>query len=161
MNLFDFHEHDNFEQFHSELKPFFEFLRYSGEKELLKEKIGANKEQYEELSSQAKVLLSRLTNIKEIPGVEAEKFEKGEFSVCKAFEDMKEEGKIEGKVELLIEKICKKLQKNKSAEIIADELEEELPVVENIIKVQQQLGSYDVEQIYKAMIREDSKQERS
>ena len=97
------------------------------------------------------MLLSRLTNIKEIPGVEAEKFEKGEFSVCKAFEDMKEEGKIEGKVELLIEKICKKLQKNKSAEIIADELEEELPVVENIIKVQQQLESYDVEQIYRAM----------
>ena len=72
----------------------------------------------------------------------------------------KEEGKIEGKAERLIEQICKKLQKNKSAEVIADELEEELPVVENIIKVQQQLESYDVEQIYKAMIREDNKQER-
>lgn len=103
MNLFDFHEHDNFEQFHSELKPFFEFLRYSGEKELLKEKMEANREQYEELSGQAKILLTRLTNIKEIPGVEPEKFEKGEFSVCKAFEDMKEEGRTEGKIEGKIE----------------------------------------------------------
>ena len=147
LNLFDFHEYDNFEQFHSELKPFFEFLRYSGEKNLLKEKMEAKKEQYEELSSQAKVLLTRLTNIKEIPDVEAEKFEKGEFSVYKAFEDMKEEGKAER----LIEQICKKLQKNKSTEVIADELEEELPVVENIIKIQRQLGSYDVEQIYREM----------
>ena len=45
----------------------------------------------------------------------------------------------------------KKLQKNKSTEVIADELEEELPVVENIIKIQRQLGSYDVEQIYREM----------
>lgn len=99
LNLFDFHEHDNFEQFHSELKPFFEFLRYSGEKELLKEKMEANREQYEELSSQAKILLTKLTNIKKIPGVEAGRFERGEFSMCKAFEDMKEEGKIEGRLE--------------------------------------------------------------
>lgn len=67
--------------------------------------------------------------------------------MCKAFEDMKEEGKIVA----LIEMICKKLQKNKSAETIADEVEKELPVVENIIRVQRQLGSYDVEQIYRAM----------
>ena len=29
LNLFYFHEHDNFEQFHTELRSFFEFLRYS------------------------------------------------------------------------------------------------------------------------------------
>lgn len=147
LNLFDFHEHDNFEQFHTELQSFFEFLRYSGEKELLREKFNLHKEEYERLSGQAKVLLAELTNIREIPGVEEKAFERGEFSMCKAFEDMKEEGKIVA----LIEMICKKLQKNKSAETIADEVEKELPVVENIIRVQRQLGSYDVEQIYRAM----------
>lgn len=155
LNLFDFHEHDNFEQFHTELRSFFEFLRYSGEKELLREKLSLHKEEYERLSGQAKVLLAELTNIREIPGIGEESFARGEFSMCKAFEDMKEEGKIEGKIEgraeELIEIICKKLQKNKSVETIADEVEKELPVVENIIRVQRQLGSYDVEQIYRAI----------
>ena len=155
LNLFDFHEYDSFEQFRTELRPFFEFLRYSSEKEVLKEKLDLHKEEYEKLSGQAKVLLTKLTNIREIPGVEEEAFERGEFSMCKAFEDMREEGKLEGKIEgraeELIEMICKKLQKNKPAAMIAEELEKELSVVENIIKIQRQLGSYDVEQIYKAM----------
>lgn len=155
LNLFDFHEHDSFEQFHTELRSFFEFLRYSGEKERLKEKLELHEKEYEKLSGQAKVLLTKLTNIREIPGVGEEAFERGEFSMCKAFEDMREEGKLEGKIEgraeELIEMICKKLQKNKPAAMIAEELEKELSVVENIIKIQRQLGSYDVEQIYKAM----------
>lgn len=155
LNLFDFHEHDDFGQFHTELKPFFEFLRYSDEKELLKEKLNLHKEEYEKLSGQAKVLLAKLTNIRNIPGVGKKAFEKGEFSMCNAFEDMKEEGKIEGKIEgraeELIEMICKKLLKNKSAAVIAAELEKELPIVENIIRIQRQLGSYDAGQIYGAM----------
>ena len=44
---------------------------------------------------------------------------------------------------------CKKLQKNKPAAVIADELEEELVEIERVIAAQQQVGSYDAEQIYK------------
>lgn len=58
-----------------------------------------NGERYEKLSSQAKILLLKLTNIKKIPGVGEKELEEGEFSLCKAFEDMKEEGRIEGKTE--------------------------------------------------------------
>ena len=47
--------------------------------------------------------------------------------------------------------VCKKLQKNKSAEIIAEEVEEELSDVERIIAAQKQVGSYDVEEICKAL----------
>lgn len=36
LNVFDYHEYDDFSQFHSELQSFFEFLRYSGDKEKLK-----------------------------------------------------------------------------------------------------------------------------
>ena len=99
LNLFDYHEYEEFGQFHSELQSVFEFLRYSGEKEQMKKRLEEHKEQYEGLSNQAKVLLTKLTNIKKIPGVSGEAFEKGEFSMCKAFVDMKEEGKIEGKIE--------------------------------------------------------------
>ncbi len=62
----------------------------------MKEKLSEHKEQYDRLSCQAKVLLTKLTNIKEISGVKPEEFAKGEFSMCKAFEDMKEEGRLEG-----------------------------------------------------------------
>ena len=62
----------------------------------MKSRLEQHREQYENLSSQAKLLLTQLTNIKEIPGVGEEEFKKGDFSMCKAFEDMREEGFIEG-----------------------------------------------------------------
>lgn len=75
--------------------------------------------------------------------------------MCKAFMDMKlegiQEGKLEGMQVYLIQVVCKKLQKNKPAAVIAEELEEELPTVENIIRIQCQLGNYDTGQIYKAL----------
>ncbi len=103
LNLFDYHEYEEFGQFHSELQFVFEFLRYSGERDLMEKKLQEHREQYEELSSQAKVLLARLTNMKKIPGIAEKEFERGEFSMCKAFEDMREEGKMEGKAEGKIE----------------------------------------------------------
>ena len=96
LNLFDYHDYDDFDRFRSELQPVFEFLRYAGDKESMKTRMEQHKEKYESLSGQAKVLLTELTNIKEIPGVGEEEFKKGDFSMCKAFEDMREEGFIEG-----------------------------------------------------------------
>ena len=43
------------------------------------------------------------------------------------------DAKAEGRIELLEELVKKKLQKNKSPEIIAEELEEDISVIENII----------------------------
>ena len=76
---------------------------YNGEQVVKKEKMEEHRDRYEDLSREAKILLSKLTNIKKIPGVEKEEFERGEFDMCKAFEDMKEEGKIEGRAEGKIE----------------------------------------------------------
>ena len=103
LNLFDYHDYEEFGQFHSELQSVFEFLRFSGDKEQMKKKMEEHRDRYEDLSREAKILLSKLTNIKKIPGVEKEEFERGEFDMCKAFEDMKEEGKIEGRAEGKIE----------------------------------------------------------
>ena len=47
----------------------------------------------------------------------------------------------------MVNTVCIKLRKNKPAEVIADELEEEVSKIEEIIAVQKQVGSYDVEQI--------------
>lgn len=99
LNLFDYHDYEEFGQFHSELQSVFEFLRFSGDKEQMKKKMEEHRDRYEDLSREAKILLSKLTNIKKIPGVGEKEFERGEFDMCKAFEDMKEEGREEGKIE--------------------------------------------------------------
>ena len=103
LNLFDYHEYESFEQFHSELQPVFEFLRYANDRELLEEKMKKHNELYGKLSNQAKVLLTQITKIKEIPNVKEEQFKKGEFTMCKAFEDMEKKGKIEGRAEEIVE----------------------------------------------------------
>lgn len=75
--MFDYHDHDDFGQFHSELQSVFEFLRYSKDKEKLKEKLKENREKYVKLSDEAKALLVHLTNIKEIPDVGKEELPEG------------------------------------------------------------------------------------
>lgn len=121
LNIFDYHAYDDFEQFHSELRSIFEFLRYAGDRKTLGERLEKNRDKYSKLSGEAKSLLVHLTNIKSIPGVGKEELEKGEFDMCKAFEDMREEGKIEGRAEEIVEsgyefelsenKILERLQK--------------------------------------------------
>ena len=97
-------------------------------------------------------------------GEEYEVMENGErrYDMCKAFMDMKlegveegiEQGIEQGKIMRLIEIICIKLRKNKTAAAIANELEEELLTINNIIRIQHEVGSYDVRQIYEAMQKE-------
>lgn len=77
LNVFDYHDHDDFGQFHSELQSVFEFLRYSKDKEKLKEELKENREKYVKLSDEAKALLVHLTNIKEIPDVGKEELPEG------------------------------------------------------------------------------------
>lgn len=51
----------------------------------------------------------------------------------------------------MVQTVCIKLRKNKRPEIIAEELEE-LSEIEKVIAAQKKEGSYDVEQICKAMM---------
>ena len=75
------------------------------------------------------------------------------YDMCKAFVDMRLEGKQEERQEHLVKTVCIKLRKNKSAEIIADELEEELSEIEKVIEAQRLVGNYDVKQICMAMVK--------
>ncbi|HIS07515.1 MAG TPA: hypothetical protein IAC99_07595 [Candidatus Choladocola avistercoris] len=54
----------------------------------------------------------------------------GEMDMCKALEDIYEDGKIEKLKEL----ISKKLQKGKSLETIAEELEESVETISRLAK---------------------------
>ena len=61
-------------------------------------------------------------------------------------------GRTEGKTEKLIELVCKKLSKGKSPQTIAEELEEDPNVIEEICRAAEPFApDYDVEAIYDAM----------
>lgn len=67
-------------------------------------------------------------------------------------------GRIEGEQIKLIALVCKKLQKGKSVEEIAEDLEEEIQVVENICNLANENGTFDVEKILELMQAKDDKQ---
>lgn len=162
LNLYDCHEHDTFEEYHTGLRQLFEILRYNKDREQMTRIIAENREAYSNLDSDTRELLEVVAKVK-IPkeyeiigeGIKNMTREDQKFDYCKAWVDQRllgvEEGKIEGKRELLVQLVCKKLQKAKAVEMIADELEEEIDVIEKIIAVQQKVGSYDAEQICNAM----------
>lgn len=162
LNLYDCHEHDTFDEYHTGLRQLFEILRYNKDREQMTRIIAENKEAYSNLDSDTRELLEVVAKVK-IPkkyeitgeGVKNMTKEDQKFDYCKAWVDQRlfgvEEGKIEWKREFLVQLVCKKLLKSKPVEMIADELEEEIAVIEKIIAAQQRVGSYDTEQICNAM----------
>lgn len=54
--------------------------------------------------------------------------------MCEALQGIFDDGKEEGRTELLREKVEKKLKKGKDVSVIADELEEEVETILNIIR---------------------------
>lgn len=60
------------------------------------------------------------------------------------------EGRIEGRKEHLTECVCKKLRKGKDIKLIAEELEEEIGVIESIYETVKNFApDYNVEEILK------------
>ena len=168
LNLYDCHEHDTFDEYHTGMRQLFEVVRYGRDKEKLQQIMEQNKETYSRLDQDTRELLEVVAKIR--IKEEEEDMENGEkkYDMCKAFVDMKlegieegrqvgreegrKEGRKEGSRERLVNTICIKLRKNKQPQIIAEELEEELSEIEKVIAAQKKVGSYDVEQICMAMI---------
>ena len=167
LNLYDCHAHDTFTEYHTGLRQLYEVVRYGRDKEKLRKLIEDNAEAYSSIDRDTREMIEVMANVK-IPETYGHTMEEDgrkerRYNMCKAFEDYrlegveeglekgKAEGRLEGRTVHLIELICKKLQKNKEAELIAEELEEELPVVEQVIEAQKSVGSYDIEQIFRAL----------
>lgn len=159
LNLYDCHEHDTFEEYHTGLRQLFEVVRYCGDKEKLKQVMDTDKESYRQIDSDTRELIEVVVKVKIKEDYESMENGEKKYDMCKAFVDMKlegvEEGIIQGRRQHLVQTVCKKLIKNKPAEVIADELEEELSEVEKVIAAQKQVGSYDVEQICNVLANEE------
>ena len=147
LNLYDCHEHDSFDEYKTGLRQLFEVVRYGKDKAALKKLLAKNKDIYNKIDSETRELIEAVGKVHLEKEDSILENGKRKYDMCKAFMDMK----LEGMQEHLIQAVCKKLQKNKSAAVIAEELEEDLPTVENIIRIQRRLGNYDAGQIYEAM----------
>ena len=96
LNLYDCQEHDTFNEYQTGLRQVFETARYAKDKEKLKEIMDENREAYSNIDSDTKDMLEVVANVK-IP----EKFKtiedgKEKYDMCKAFEDMRQEGISQG-----------------------------------------------------------------
>lgn len=73
-----------------------------------------------------------------------------DFDLEKQLGFAREEGKAEGSDLKLISQICRKLKKNKKPAVIAEELEEDIEVVNRICEVAARFApEYDIEKIYR------------
>ena len=110
LNLYDCHEHDTFDEYHTGLRQLFEVVRYADDKEKLKRVMEENRNAYSSIDHDTKELLEVVAKVK-VPercvvgtegGKDMEHNEK-KYDVCKAWADWRlegvEEGKIEGKIE--------------------------------------------------------------
>ena len=111
LNLYDCHEHDSFDEYHTGLRQLFEVIRYNKDKEQLKWIMEENREAYSNLDSDTAEMLRVMTGI-EISEeyITTDDRKEKRHNMIKAFEDMRMEGRIEGKIEGKIESILELLE---------------------------------------------------
>lgn len=115
INLYDYHDYENFDEFKTSLKNLFEFIRYRDNEIEIKDRLLAD-DRYNQLDEDTAKLIDDISKIEiEIVG--------GTGNMCKAFDDHMLRGKREGKIIDKIELIIKKYIKGKDLSQIADELE--------------------------------------
>ncbi|MGN0368258.1 MAG: hypothetical protein ACI4EK_05690 [Wujia sp.] len=145
------------EKMQSDLGVVLGFIKYSTDRDKLEDYIHRHKE-FRAMANESVWLLNEVCSLqlKDINEIQSGQEGKGETDLCKAFEDMKEEGRLEGRLEgelrKLISLICRKLIKGKDARTIADELEEEPSQVEKICEIAQRFApDYDENRIFEQM----------
>lgn len=105
MNLFDYHDYEDFSFFKTENRELFEILSCAKDEKKMNDLLHNNIERYRRLPADAVHTIFTLTGInldtKKI--LDAEETEV--VNMCKAWDDHKETGKIEGKASALVEAI--------------------------------------------------------
>ena len=103
LNLYDCHEHETFDEYHTGLRQLFEVIRYGKDKEQLQRIMEENREAYVNLDSDTRELLDVMANVKFSEKHKTMENGKERYKMLKAFEDMRLEGKIEGKIKSIME----------------------------------------------------------
>lgn len=94
INVFDYHDYDNFGMFATELNQVFSFVKCSHNKRQLKNLIAENRDFYYNVDRETAEFIATITNTKSI--LEGKEDEIGGINMCRAFEEMWEEGLEQG-----------------------------------------------------------------
>ena len=142
INLVDAERLQDINVFQTDLQYVLNMIKYRQKKEKILEYVEANRSYFQRLNIDTYQALSVFLNSEKwLEGINVPE-RKGEMDMCKALEDIyedgkadgKEEGLKEGKIEKLREQVSKKLQKGKSLETIAEELEESVETISRLAK---------------------------
>lgn len=156
INLVDAGNIENLNAFRTDLQVIFGMLKCRNQKEELRTYISKNKTYFQNVDEETYLVLRAFLHSENVLK-EVETAERGkEVDMCKAIEEILEEGIEKGEAYTLIRMVCKKIQKSKSPETIAEELEEDLTRVKRICAVSEEFApEYDCEQIYEHLQAED------
>ena len=122
-------------QFSEDLQVILAMLRYRNSREELTDYINQNKEFFQHVDYETSQAMKAFLNMKDVPGKVGQK--EDEVDMCKAIQEMYDDGVQHGRDELLKELIQRKLQKKKTPDQIAEELEESVEFIGKIIKEMQ------------------------
>lgn len=135
LHIFSISRLENLERFQTDLKQIFQFLKYAKDKTKLKELV-ANDRTYQELAEEAYDMIAVCTHAEELIAVK-KNYEKGDkVDMCQAIKEMLEDERMlgleEGKEQVLLLLVAKKICKNKTLDMIAEDLEEDIEVIRPI-----------------------------
>ena len=100
LNLYDYHEHQDFSVFKTENRILFEALSCAGDEERMEEMLRSHSEWYERLDRESAKAILGIMGVRIDIGKIREIKEKEEvYNVCKAFDDHLERGRREGRRE--------------------------------------------------------------
>ena len=146
INLVDAERLQDINVFQTDLQYVLNMIKYRQKKEKILEYVKANRSYFQRLNIDTYQALSVFLNSEKwLEGINVPE-RKGEMDMCKALEDIYEDGKAdgykdgraagkeEGLTEKLREQVSKKLQKGKSLETIAEELEESVETISRLAK---------------------------
>ena len=146
INLVDAERLQDINVFQTDLQYVLNMIKYRQKKEKILEYVEANRSYFQRLNIDTYQALNVFLNSEKwLEGINVPE-RKGEMDMCKALEDIYEDGKAdgykdgraagkeEGLTEKLREQVSKKLQKGKSLETIAEELEESVETISRLAK---------------------------
>ena len=149
--LFCLNEEADLNVFRTEIKQLFQILRYRKNKKGLRQVMAENPE-YMHMDADTMEVAAVALNAPYI-WEEREQYMNSEdregYNMCQAMREWAEEERVVGAQETLVKMICKKLRKGKTVEVIAEEVEEEIDLVQSICNTAEAFApTYDWEKVF-------------
>ena len=135
INLVEANNIENLEVFQTDLQEIFGMLQYRNNKKDLVNYIRTKETYFRNVDEETYQVIREFLHSERILKKEISKGQgKGTINMCKALEDLYNDGIEQGEQKKLLDLIKKKLEKGKTVEMIAEELEETTNTIQKLMK---------------------------